>query len=256
VIQKKRSLFRLFLSVFAVLLILEFSLAIHEYGHLREFQKLNIPVQEFVLGIGPELFRHTTSDGYDVALKLVPIMAYVKATEEGQVVFEEQRTSGERIATYAAGVRNNFVCALTLLFIAQFVSFYRGSSLVTTLRRGVKNILSLPMVFILVIADACTLGFFSLTSRPLISIGPFPVKDEEGRHSLFAMVVTLNLLLAFFNLIPVGFMDGYKITLEVLPYILSEQSSGMLKIVLQVSFLIVVLGSNMCSFRFLKTDDH
>lgn len=105
-----------FLKVVAFILILESAFVIHEYGHLREFQKRGIPVKEFSLGIGPVLYQHHGNE-FTISIRAIPIAAYVAPTKVGEELFETTLSAWDKFVIFSAGVRNNLIVALFLVFL-------------------------------------------------------------------------------------------------------------------------------------------
>ena len=112
------------LTVFLWLFVLESVMVVHEYGHLREFQKHGVPVGEFSIGVGPVLYEYSGAS-FPVRLRVAPIMAYVKTTGPGEAVFLK-KTAWEQIVICFAGIRNNFLAALIPLLVLQAIAWRRG----------------------------------------------------------------------------------------------------------------------------------
>lgn len=184
------------------LLILESTFAIHEYGHLREFQKRGIPVKEFSLGIGPQAYQYQTAS-FVVSFRLIPIMAYVATTEEGGNLFEKQGSLWDKIIVDTAGVRNNFLMGLIIVFFLQVLGWTKGNSswqeLVGT---AVITPFKILLRFFSFLIGCITWGHVNLAERFLLSTGgidpPTPLKQ----------LILWNLMLGLFNLAPIPPLDG------------------------------------------------
>lgn len=192
------------------LLILESAFAIHEYGHLTEFQKRDIPVKEFSLGIGPPVYQHQTAS-FVISFRLIPIMAYVAPTEKAGNLFREQGSLWDKIAVDAAGVRNNFMMGLIIVLFLQVLGCTKGN---LSLRELVGTAAVTPFKILLrfssFLIGCITLGHVNLAEKFLLSTGgidpPKPLKQ----------LIIYNLMLGFFNLAPIPPLDGGHVTQALL----------------------------------------
>jgi membrane-associated protease RseP (regulator of RpoE activity) len=192
-----------FFQILTALLVLEAAFVVHEYGHLQEFQKHGVPVEEFSLGIGPRLYEYQTASSFVVTIRLLPIMAYVKPTEEGYDTFTKEVSLKDQLVVHVAGVRNNFVTGLVLVFALQVAGWTRGNlparSLAATMLMTPLNML---LRFFALLIGLVTLGRINLAPRFLLSTG-----DIVPPKPLRSFIVW-NLSLGLFNLVPVPPLDG------------------------------------------------
>lgn len=194
-----KSLLRVLLS----LLILESAFTIHEYGHLREFQKRGVPVKEFSLGIGPRLYSYQTDSSLTVSFRLIPIMAYVAPTEEGGNLFKQEGRLWDKIAVDAAGVRNNFLVGLAVVLLLQVLGWRRGNFSAKELARtAMVTPFKIPLRFVAFLVGCVTWGRVNLAEKFLLSTGgidpPKPLRS----------FIFWNLTLGLFNLAPIPPLDG------------------------------------------------
>lgn len=201
-----KTLLRVLLSIF----ILESAFAIHEYGHLREFQKRGVPVKEFSLGIGPRLYSYQTDSSLTVSFRLIPIMAYVIPTEEGGNLFKKEGWLWDKIAVDLAGVRNNFLVGLAIVLFLQVLGWRRGNLSAKELARtAMVTPFKIPLRFVAFLVGCVTWGRVNLAEKFLLSTGdidpPKPLKS----------FILWNLTLGLFNLAPIPPLDGGR-TLEAI----------------------------------------
>lgn len=194
---------KILLRVLLFLLILGSGFAIHEYGHLREFQKRDVPVQEFSLGIGPRLYEYQTDSSLIVSFRLIPIAAYVAPTKEGGDLFKKQGSLWDKFAVYVAGVRNNLLVSLVIVLFLQILGWRKGNlstkELVGTM---VVTPFKIPLRFVAFLVGCVTWGRVNLAERFLLSTGGIdPPKVLKA-------LIAGNLTLGFFNLAPVPPLDG------------------------------------------------
>lgn len=192
-----------FFQILTVLLVLEAAFAVHEYGHLQEFQKRGIPVEEFSLGIGPRLYEYQTAASFVVTIRLLPIMAYVKPTEEGYDTFAKEGSLKDQLVVHVAGVRNNLVTGLILVLALQVVGWARGN---LSLGKLAATMLMTPLKtllrFFAFLIGLVTWGKINLAPRFLLSTGDIvPPKPLRS-------FILWNLELGLFNLVPVPPLDG------------------------------------------------
>jgi Zn-dependent protease len=85
------------------------------------------------------------------------------------------------------------------------------------LRNGKKGDMMVAIAGIL--ANLLLVIIFSLIIRlaPLIGISPYDMYSPDPFYKITSIIVLLNLVLAFFNLIPVPPLDGSKIIFSFLP---------------------------------------
>ncbi len=123
------------LSIIILILILGLLIFIHELGHFFWARKFGVHIYEFSLGMGPIILKKKGKDGIDYNLRAIPIGGFVSMAGE---VYEDDTENKipkekfmcnkkwyQRIIVLAAGVINNFILALIVLF---FVSLIWGGA--------------------------------------------------------------------------------------------------------------------------------
>lgn len=118
------------LTIIYFIFILGVTVFIHELGHFLFAKKFGVHVYEFSIGMGPRLFKfNRKNDETDYCIRLFPIGGYVQmAGEEVEVdesIPKEKRLQSkkwyERLLIMVAGVMNNFLLAIVILFIVGLV---------------------------------------------------------------------------------------------------------------------------------------
>ncbi len=108
------------------ILILGITIMIHEFGHYLMAKKAGVYVYEFSIGMGPRLFKwKRKNDETEYSIRVLPIGGYVQlAGEEGtpdkkipKGVRLQDKNTLQNVLIMGAGVFNNFLLALFLLFI-------------------------------------------------------------------------------------------------------------------------------------------
>lgn len=198
------------LKLLALLFVIESAFAIHEYGHLREYQKRGVAVDEFSLGIGPKLYERIV-DGVKVQLRLIPLVAYVSATEKGAEDFTRRATLTDSIAVYSAGVKNNLVSGVALLFFFQLLGWQNGN---VSNRQLVRTLLLTPCKiagqFGALLLATATFGKINVTGSLLLSTGGI------RPPLLLGVFLVFSLGLGLANLVPIPPLDGSKIAYAIL----------------------------------------
>lgn len=113
-------------SVLVLILILGIIILVHEFGHFIWAKKFGVHIYEFSIGMGPIIHTHKGKDGIDYNIRAFPIGGFVSMAGE---VYEDDETKKikkekfmcnrpwwQRIIILVAGVVNNFILALVLLF--------------------------------------------------------------------------------------------------------------------------------------------
>ena len=108
------------------ILILGITIMIHEFGHYLMAKKAGVYVYEFSIGMGPRLFKwKRKNDETEYSIRVLPIGGYVQlAGEEGtpdkkipKGMRLQDKNTLQNALIMGAGVFNNFLLALFLLFI-------------------------------------------------------------------------------------------------------------------------------------------
>lgn len=119
------------LTIIYFIFILGVTVFIHELGHFLFAKKFGVYVYEFSLGMGPRLFKfNRKNDETDYCIRLFPIGGYVQmAGEEVEIdekIPKEKRLQSkkwyQRLLIMVAGVMNNFILAIVVLFIVGLVN--------------------------------------------------------------------------------------------------------------------------------------
>lgn len=119
------------LTIIYFIFILGITVFIHELGHFLFAKKFGVYVYEFSIGMGPRLFKfNRKGDETDYCIRLFPIGGYVQmAGEEVEVdekIPKEKRLQSkkwyQRLLIMVAGVMNNFILAIVVLFIVGLVN--------------------------------------------------------------------------------------------------------------------------------------
>lgn len=129
------------MTLILFIIILGLIVFIHEFGHFIFAKKAGIHVFEFSLGFGPKLFSFKRkNDETEYMVKLIPLGGYValagetydEEDEELKKVPESKRLYNKsflrQLSVMVAGVFNNFVLGIILLFI---IGLFYGSTFTT-----------------------------------------------------------------------------------------------------------------------------
>lgn len=113
------------LSILVFILILGVIVLVHEFGHFIWAKKFGVYIYEFSIGMGPVIFTHEGKDKIKYRLRLLPIGGFVQMA--GEVYEDDNKIPKEkfmcnkpwyqRIIIIVAGVVNNFILALIILFV-------------------------------------------------------------------------------------------------------------------------------------------
>ncbi|MBR3229538.1 MAG: RIP metalloprotease RseP [Bacilli bacterium] len=116
------------------ILILGIIVLIHEFGHFFFAKRAGIYVYEFSIGMGPRIFKWTRkNDETEYSIRIIPIGGYVQMAgeevEDDPDVPKDKKfstkTFGQKFMTVIAGIMNNFLLAIILLF---FLALFNGAS--------------------------------------------------------------------------------------------------------------------------------
>ena len=114
------------LNILLFIFILGILIFVHEFGHFITAKKSGVYIHEFSIGMGPAIKTWKGKDGIDYSLRAFPIGGYVQMAgeiyedDDTNTVPEEQfmcnRPWYQRLIILCAGVFNNFLLAIILLF--------------------------------------------------------------------------------------------------------------------------------------------
>lgn len=118
-----------FLTLLLFIFILGIIVLVHEFGHFIWAKKFGVFIYEFSIGMGPVLFSKKGKDGINYNIRALPIGGFVAMAGE---VYEDDKSVPkdkclcnkpiwQRIIVMAAGVINNFILAILLLFITALI---------------------------------------------------------------------------------------------------------------------------------------
>ena len=118
-----------FISLIIFILVLGLIVLVHEFGHFICAKKSGVFIYEFSIGMGPVLFSHKGRDGINYNIRALPIggfgqMAgevYEDAEEIPKEKFMCNKPWYQRLCILCAGVFNNFVLAIVLLFVMALI---------------------------------------------------------------------------------------------------------------------------------------
>lgn len=117
-------------TLIAFILILGVIVLVHELGHFLWAKKFGVYIYEFSIGMGPVIYsRRGKKDGILYNIRALPIGGFVSMAGE---VYEDDKTVPkerclcnkpiwQRIIVMAAGVMNNFLMALLLIFVIALI---------------------------------------------------------------------------------------------------------------------------------------
>lgn len=114
------------LSIITFILMLGILVFVHEFGHFITAKKSGVHIYEFAIGMGPLIKTIEGNDGIKYSIRALPIGGFVQMAGE---VYEDDETKKipkdkflcnkpwyQRLIILCAGVFNNFVLAIILLF--------------------------------------------------------------------------------------------------------------------------------------------
>lgn len=123
------------LTIIYFIFIIGFITLIHEGGHFFFAKKAGIYVYEFSIGMGPKIFKwKRKNDETEYSISLFPIGGYVQLAGEGEedekIPKEKSmrtKTIFQRFMVVIAGIMNNFLLTIIILFIVGLINGAAGS---------------------------------------------------------------------------------------------------------------------------------
>ena len=119
------------INILLFIFILGILVFVHEFGHFITAKKSGVHIHEFSIGMGPAIKTIKGKDGIDYSIRALPIGGYVQMAGE---IYEDDDTKKipkekfmcnrpwwQRLIILSAGVFNNFLLALILLFVIALI---------------------------------------------------------------------------------------------------------------------------------------
>ena len=116
-----------FLTLILLIFILGIIILVHEFGHFITAKKAGVHIYEFSIGMGPIIKTHKGKDGINYNIRAFPIGGFVSMAGEVYEDDDSEKLKKEdfmcnkkwyqRVIILAAGVFNNFVLAIVVLFV-------------------------------------------------------------------------------------------------------------------------------------------
>ena len=119
------------LNLLLFIFILGILVFVHELGHFLTAKKSGVHIYEFSIGMGPLIKTIKGKDGIDYSIRALPIGGYVQMAGE---IYEDDDTKKipkekfmcnrpwwQRLIILVAGVFNNFLLAIVLLFVIALI---------------------------------------------------------------------------------------------------------------------------------------
>lgn len=119
-----------FISLLVLIFILGIIILVHEFGHFIWAKAFKVHIYEFSIGMGPVIFTHKgKKDNVNYNIRAIPIGGFVSMA--GEVYEDDEKINKksfmcnkpwwQRLIILVAGVFNNFVLALLLLFMSSLI---------------------------------------------------------------------------------------------------------------------------------------
>ncbi|MEG0977446.1 MAG: RIP metalloprotease RseP [Bacilli bacterium] len=134
-----------FLTLLLLIFILGIIILVHELGHFLWAKKFDVYIYEFSIGMGPVIFTHLGKDKIKYNIRAVPIGGFVQMA--GEVYEDDEKIDKsrfmcnkpwyQRIIILVAGVVNNFILAIILLFVGALI--WGGTALKPVVKETAKN---------------------------------------------------------------------------------------------------------------------
>ena len=118
-----------FISLLVLVFILGIIILVHEFGHFMWAKIFKVHIYEFSIGMGPIISTHKGKDKVDYNIRAIPIGGFVSMA--GEVYEDDEKIDKkafmcnkpwyQRVIILVAGVFNNFLLAIVILFISSLI---------------------------------------------------------------------------------------------------------------------------------------
>ncbi len=218
----------LFLYLIAILMLL-FTVTIHEIGHFIVGYLCNVNVKEISIGIGPKLAQKTTKSGIRISLKLIPLVAYVLFDSKQLRLLYENEVEDKNYNWYMAPLPEG----------KKFLDDTKTWQYILIMLAGVAmNLLAFFLLWPLCLLAYKLNGQSAVWQNPFITLGysikaigycmvfkagsgnifveiPDIAKSQMWGLVFFNLLVMMNLITAIFNVIPFPPLDGWKVVTKI-----------------------------------------
>lgn len=133
-------------SILILIFILGIIILVHEFGHFIWAKKFKVHIYEFSIGMGPIIHTHKGKDKIDYNIRAFPIGGFVSMAGEVYEDADEKikkedymcnKPWWQRLIILVAGVVNNFILAIVLLFVSSLI--WGGTTLKPVVKNAVEN---------------------------------------------------------------------------------------------------------------------
>lgn len=233
-------MFTLITGLFAI----TFIIAVHEWGHLIAARMCGVHVHTFSVGMGPALFGWQDSHGTTWQISPIPFGGYVSPDQEAM----ERASPVAQIWIAAAGPLFSFLLGFALLFALAFIDVPAGESM------GWLQRLTTSIGW----AGIETVGFIQRTVEligmlfagevPITNLaGPVGIVHVTGTQAALGwqpyvwILATLSVSVGVLNLLPIMPLDGGRIVVGLLRYVVGDTWSKRYAIIQTVPIAILLL---------------
>lgn len=117
------------ITLLLFIFILGIIVLVHEFGHFIWAKHFKVHIYEFSIGMGPIIYSHKGKDKINYNIRALPIGGFVSMAGEVYADDDKIKKDGllcnkpwyERLIILVAGVFNNFVLAILLLFVMALI---------------------------------------------------------------------------------------------------------------------------------------
>ncbi len=229
------------------LLVINIVFIIHEYGHLSELRKRNVPLQEFSLGMGPILYQLQGKDTvYNV--RAIPVVAGVRPTKEG---FDSITTLPftDFFLICFAGVRNNIIVGIVMILTFFWCGVIKKQpvTLVYFYKTTSKILFDTIILFAYFFRETFARREYITSHTRTI---PIPITPPY----FLQQFLYWNLILGLWNIMPLYPMDGGRIFASAVEHIFGNNAS---EIFTYASFIVFMffIWKGISNIQFVEFGD-
>ena len=126
----------------AILILIVAVIGVHEWGHFIVAKFMGVPALTFSLGFGKPLLSHTSRDGVEYRLSMLPLGGYVKLLDEQQAIKKdwplercfERQPPWRRMLILIAGPLANVIFAVIAFFLMLMIGVSSYKPMVTEVK--------------------------------------------------------------------------------------------------------------------------
>lgn len=191
-------------NILIVLLILSFTIFVHELGHFLVAKHYDMGVEEFSIGLGKIIYSRVGKDGVLYSLRILPLGGFVRFNDKKYL----ESDGKSQTLMSAAGSIFNIITAL--IFCIIFCLWQSGYGFIGSITYGFEYFGELNMAMWDALKTLVTPEVVNSLGGPITLVEQTNEILSIGTDLWIYVLIILNLNLGYINMLPIPMLDGSK----------------------------------------------